>query len=395
MKKNISNPPPNFAALGIPPSLLAVLERLGFVSPTPIQEKSIPVARSGGDLIGIAQTGTGKTFAFGLPMIERVARKKSLGLVLLPTRELARQVDENLRLIGGPLGLRTAVLIGGESIGRQIDALRRRPHISVATPGRVIDQLGRGSLRLDNVGCLVLDEADMMLDMGFAPQIEKILRNVPRDRQTMLFSATMPPAIVKIASRHMKMPIEVEVAPSGTLVETVTQEMIILERADKFPETVKLLEKYTGSVLIFTRTKSGATILYRDLKRLGFEVAEIHSDRTLPQRRKALDNFKAGKCRILVATDIAARGLDINDIELVLNYDLPEQAEDYVHRIGRTARAGKKGAAVALAAPMQIDLIRQIERLIKQPIPQTRRVKIFDKKPPVRRTRSFGPHRRF
>jgi len=392
-KKNTEKPA-GFGGLGVAPSLIRVLTALRFTVPTPIQEKAIPAAGEGRDIIGIAQTGTGKTLAFGLPMIERIARLKVMGLVLLPTRELARQVDQHLKMIGEKLGLRTAVMIGGESIDRQLKALRRRPHIIVATPGRLIDHLRRGSARLDKVGCLVLDEADMMLDMGFAPQIEKILKEVPKDRQTMLFSATMPPGIVRIASRHMKMPIRVEVAPSGTPVENITQEMIVLERTDKFGELKKILEKYTGSVLIFRRTKSGVKILCHDLKRLDYKVAEIHSDLTLARRHKALEGFKAGQHRILVATDIAARGLDINDIELVLNYDLPEQTEDYVHRIGRTARAGKRGTAISFAAPTQMDIIRQIERLIKKPIPRTQLAKVYNKNPKMR-VRTFRPRRRF
>lgn len=384
-----------FGGLGLAPSLLEIIAELGFAVPTPIQHKSIPVAIEGKDVIGIAQTGTGKTLAFGLPMIQRIARRKAMGLVLLPTRELAYQADKNLKMIGSKLGLRTAILIGGEAIDRQLKALAAKPHIIVATPGRMIDHLRRGSANLEKINCLVLDEADMMLDMGFAPQIEKILREVPRDRQTLLFSATMPPAILRIAARHMKMPVQVEVAPSGTVVENVVQEMVILERADKFRELVKMLEKYRGSVLIFTRTKHGARNLCRDLRTLlGLEAAEIHSDRTLPQRRKALEGFRAGQFRILVATDIASRGLDISGIELVVNYDLPEQAEDYVHRIGRTARAGKSGTAISLATPSQIVAIREIERLIKKPIPQTQLTKVFNKNPVVR-VRRFGPRRRF
>jgi superfamily II DNA/RNA helicase len=266
MKTQTSNQSPDFGSLGVAPSLLEILAQLEFTSPTPIQQQSIPVAAEGKDLIGIAQTGTGKTLAFGLPMIERIARRKAMGLVLLPTRELATQVDESLRMVGAKLGLRTAVLIGGESMPRQLDALRRRPHIIVATPGRLIDHLMQGNVSLSKVNTLVLDEADRMLDMGFAPQIETVLKATPKERQTMLFSATMPPAILKIAARHMKLPVQVEVAPSGTTVESVTQEMTILGRTDKFPELRKLLGKYRGSVLIFVRTKWGVRKLSRDLK---------------------------------------------------------------------------------------------------------------------------------
>ncbi|MCU0679105.1 MAG: DEAD/DEAH box helicase [Planctomycetes bacterium] len=394
MKEETENQQADFISLGIAPSLLKVLDELGFIAPTPIQTRAIPPASAGQDIVGVAQTGTGKTLAFGLPMIQNIARQKAMGLVMLPTRELAIQVDENLRLVGAGLGLRTAVLIGGESFNRQLESLRRRPHIIVATPGRLIDHLGRGGLKLDRVKFLVLDEADMMLDMGFAPQIEEVLRSTPKNRQTMLFSATMPAAILRIAARHMKMPVHVEVAPSGTTVESVNQEMTILKRPDKFPELIKILVKYRGSVLIFARTKYGVKNLCRDLKKLNYEAAEIHSDRSLKERRLALEGFKDRRYRILVATDIAARGLDIKDIELVVNYDLPEQAEDYVHRIGRTARAGKSGTAVSFATPSQIGLVKQIENLVKKSflpaVPAT-----ANSRPLFKKRRSFGPRRHF
>ena len=361
-----------FKDLGISASILRVLEKLKLETPTPIQRKAIPVAMRGEDMIGIAQTGTGKTFAFGIPMLQRLAVHKGRGLVLLPTRELALQVDENLQKLGSALGLRTAALIGGEPIGKQIQLIKRNPHIIVATPGRLNDCLERRLLKLNEVKVLILDEADMMLDMGFMPQVKQILKYVPKIRQTMLFSATMPAAIAKLAAEYMTLPVSIEVAPSGTTVESVDQEMYVVRREDRLGHLVTILKKYLGSVLIFTRTKHNAKTLTRQLADLGHKAAEIHSNRSLVQRRQALDGFKSGRYRILVATDIAARGIDVKDIELVVNYDLPDDSGDYVHRIGRTARAGKEGKAISFANPTQWKEVRNIERLIKKNIAMTK-----------------------
>lgn len=362
---------PSFRSLGIEPSLLSVMERAGFVVPTPIQHKTIPVAIEGKDIVGIAQTGTGKTLAFSVPMIQRLMKMKSggRGLVVLPTRELALQVDEAFRKIGRTLGLRTAVLIGGESIYRQVQSLRARPDVIIVTPGRLIDHLKQGNVKLDDIKILVLDEGDHMFDMGFAPQINEILKRVPRERQTMLFSATMPDAILSLATKNMLLPLRIEVAPSGTAAEKVEQEIIVVKKDQKFSLLVKLLTEQSGAVLVFSRTKYGTQKIARDLKTAGFSSAEIHSNRSLIQRRAALDGFKFGKYRVLVATDIAARGIDVKEIAMVVNYDLPENSEDYVHRIGRTARAGKAGLAVSFAMPEQGQDIRAIERLIKKTLP--------------------------
>jgi len=361
-----------FAELGVSASLLDMLKRLRIETPTPIQRKSIPVAISGEDLIGVAQTGTGKTFAFGIPMIMRLASTKGRGLVLLPTRELAMQVEDALRKLGGPLGLKTALLIGGESFGRQISALKRNPHIIIATPGRLIDHLRRRTVRLFETKVLVLDEADMMFTMGFAPQVKEILLNVPKERQTMLFSATMPLVIVKLAAEHMKLPVNIEVSPSGTTVEAIDQEVYVMGRDDKLNHLEKVLNEYNGSILIFCRTKFGAKALTRKIIDMGHRATEIHSNLSFKQRKEALEGFKNGRHRILVGTDIAARGLDVNGIELVLNYDLPDNSEDYVHRIGRTARAGKKGKAISFATPNQRRDILSIERLIKKTLTLTK-----------------------
>jgi ATP-dependent RNA helicase RhlE len=381
-----------FYGLGIAPNILTVLDKLGFKTPTPIQEKSIPPGLEGKDMVGLAQTGTGKTLAFGIPMIQAALGGKQ-GLVILPTRELAAQVEETIRKIGGPLGIKTAVLVGGESMHRQLAALRRNPQIVICTPGRMIDHLEQKTISLKNIGILVLDEADRMLDMGFAPQLERILRTVPKERQTMLFSATMPQNIVGIANSYMKLPLRIEIAPSGTTTDKVTQEVFFIAKPDKSRLLEKLLYEYRGSVLVFSRTKHGAKKIAAGLRALGHAAAEIHSNKSLNQRREALEGFRNGKYRVLVATDIAARGIDVKGIELVLNYDLPTNPEDYVHRIGRTARAGATGHAISFAEPNQKGDVRSIERLMRVNLP----LKALPELPPVRpgmvEAPSYRPYR--
>lgn len=358
-----------FSGLGIAPALLEILDRLHFKTPTPIQSQAIPIAIQGKDVVGIAQTGTGKTLAFGIPMIQRLAQIQKRGLVVAPTRELALQIDESLRAVGQRLGLKTVVLIGGLSLGPQRQALSRNPHLIIATPGRLIDHLNQKNVRLQEVGIAVLDEADRMLDMGFLPQIQRILKELPKERQFMLFSATMPPEIMRIASSYMKLPIRVEIAPTGTTVENVTQELFIVSKEQKTALLIKLLETYQGSALVFTRTKYGASKIVRQVRATGIRAAEIHSNRSLGQRREALEGFKRGAYQVLIATDIASRGIDVTGIELVLNYDLPSSSEDYVHRIGRTARAGAKGHAITFAMPNEQKEVRSIERLIRKNLP--------------------------
>jgi len=358
-----------FYGLGIAPKLLEILDRLKYTVPTPIQEKSIPIAIEGKDMIGIAQTGTGKTLAFGVPMIQRLAAVKGRGLIILPTRELALQVDETFHKLGKSIGLRTAILIGGAGMKPQVDAIRWHPHVIIATPGRLIDHLDQGTLNLHDVKIMVLDEADRMLDMGFAPQIKRILSVVPKDRQTMLFSATMPNDIVKIATSYMQLPVRVEIARAGTLAEHVEQELFMVRKDDKLRLLENLLAAYHGTVLVFSRTKHGAKKICRVVESMGHRAAELHSNKSLNQRREALDGFKSGKYRVLVATDIAARGIDVIGIELVINYDIPEKAEDYVHRIGRTGRAGATGHAITFAEPDQGQEVRQIEKLAQVNLP--------------------------
>jgi len=361
----------DFYGLGIAPNILAILDKQGFKIPTPIQSKAIPVALEGKDVMGLAQTGTGKTLAFAVPMIQ-AALKGTQGLIVLPTRELALQVQETIEKVGGPLGVRTALLIGGAPISMQIRSLSRNPIIVVGTPGRIIDHLQQKTISLKRVGILVLDEADRMLDMGFAPQLKRILTDVPPSdagRQTMLFSATMPNDIMKLANAYMKLPLRIEIAPPGTAINKVTQELFFISKMDKPRLLEKILYEYRGSVLVFSRTKFGAKKIATSIRALGHTAAEIHSNRSLNQRREALDGFRNGKYRVLVATDIAARGIDVKGIELVLNYDLPSNPEDYIHRIGRTARAGAAGHAISFAMPDERRDVYDIERLMRSTMP--------------------------
>jgi ATP-dependent RNA helicase RhlE len=370
----------SFYGLGIAPKILDILERIKFKVPTPIQLKAIPLANEGKDIIGIAQTGTGKTHSFAIPMVQRLAQKKGVGLILAPTRELAIQIDEAFQGIAHPFGMKTACLIGGASMHDQVQALRKNPRVVIATPGRLIDHMGQWNFLPDNVTMLVLDEADRMLDMGFAPQIERILRFLPKDRQTMLFSATIPREIMEIAAKYMRLPISVEIAPSGTAAEGVTQELFIVMRESKLRLLTKVLAQYQGSVLLFSRTKYNAKKITRAIRDMRYSAAEIHSNRSLSQRREALEGFKSGKYRVLVATDIAARGIDVVGIELVINYDLPEDAQNYVHRIGRTGRAGYKGHAISFATPDQGNDVRDIEKLIRTSLPIARHPGISQEK---------------
>lgn len=355
-----------FDGLGIAPIILDILDKMQFKHPTPIQHQALPPAIEGKDLIGIAQTGTGKTLAFAIPMVQRLAALKGKGLVLVPTRELAAQVEETMNKLAPKFNMRTALLIGGASMHMQVQALRRQPRIILATPGRLLDHMEQRTVNLSDVNCLVLDEADRMFDMGFEPQIRQVLRVIPKERQTMLFSATMPPKIMQLASTYLQLPAYVEIAKPGTTSDLVTQELYIVTKENKNGLLVKLLEASRGSVLIFSRTKIGAVKIARGLQHAGIAAAQIHSDRTLGQRREALDGFKTGRYRVLVATDIASRGIDVTAIELVVNYDLPDDLDNYVHRIGRTGRAGHHGRAVTFAMPDQYMEVARIERLVQK-----------------------------
>jgi len=358
-----------FEELALSDNLLKQLHKLGFEEPTPIQYKAIPAGLKGEDVIGIARTGTGKTLAFSIPMIQKLASGEEVGLIILPTRELALQVEEEVRKIGRYFGIKTAVLIGGASINPQKIKLRRKPNVIIATPGRLIDHIQQKTANLSKVTYLVLDEADRMLDMGFEPQIQKVLETVPKNRQTMLFSATMPDKITKIAKKYMNTPVRVEIAPAGSTAQNVDQEAYIVGRHDKLSLLNHLLKETEGPVLVFSRTKHGARKIAKKLNQLKHKAAEIHSNKSLSQRREALNGFKSGKYRVLVATDIASRGIDVDNIALVVNYDVPDQLDDYVHRIGRTGRAGKSGKAVTFVAPEQKRELIKIERMIRMNIP--------------------------
>jgi ATP-dependent RNA helicase RhlE len=406
----LAHKPHTFAELGVAPRLLEALAHLRFTTPTPIQVQAIPPAVEGKDVIGVAQTGTGKTLAFGLPLIQRLAQQKGTALVVLPTRELAAQVERALLSVGKALGLRTAVLIGGASMHLQHTALARKPHVIIATPGRLIDHLEQKTADLRDARILVLDEADRMFDMGFAPQLKKIFVALPKpeDRQTLLFSATIPDQVMNLARQHMRLPIRIEIAPSGTAAETVEQEVFIVAKQDKTRLLEKILGDTNGSVLVFMRTKHTAKRLTRGLRAMGNTAAELHSNRSVSQRREALEGFSTGRYRVLVATDLAARGIDVRGIALVINYDLPMHAEDYVHRIGRTGRAGEPGRAISFVMPDQRRELKAIERLIRTalrvstmpqlPAPQPKAIfaAAKDDRRPYRSfsSRGRGPHSR-
>jgi ATP-dependent RNA helicase RhlE len=341
-----------FEDLGVSEALLAAVEALGWEQPTPIQVKGIPAGMEGGDIVGIAQTGTGKTGAFMIPCLERIEAGQGLQvLVLCPTRELAQQVCDDTAALAKGSQLRAASIYGGVSYGPQLEALEKGFEVISATPGRFLDHLGRGRVKLGAVRTLVLDEADRMLDMGFRPQIEGILREVPRSRQTMLFSATMPHGVHDLASRITKDAVWIEAAPSGTKAEGITELVYSVKPEMKPDLLLRLLEDPEWEqVLIFTRTKAGADALKTRLERHGIRTEAMHSNLRMAHRTRALERFSQKKVRVLVATDIAQRGLDVEGISHVVNYDVPSDPEDYTHRIGRTARAGAVGTAVTFVA---------------------------------------------
>ncbi len=360
-----------FRDLNLSEKTLHALERACFKQPTPIQAQAIPPALAGKDVIGAAATGTGKTAAFLLPIIERLSGKSGTrALVLAPTRELAIQIGEELERFGHGRHVRGAVVIGGVGMGAQAAAFRDRHEVIIATPGRLVDHLQSGTARLDEIEFLVLDEADRMLDMGFKPQLTKILQRLPRNRQTLLFSATMGGEVAEFAASHLKHPVRVEVARSGTTAERADQRVFLCAQEEKIPLLLALLEEDQLSTLVFTRTKHRADRLAKSLARAGHEVTRIHADRSQGQRRQALEGFREGKYRVLVATDIAARGIDVADIGHVVNFDLPHVAEDYVHRVGRTARAAASGKASAFCSPEEMDLLRGIEKLTRKALPR-------------------------
>ncbi|HEX3919215.1 MAG TPA: DEAD/DEAH box helicase [Caulobacteraceae bacterium] len=366
-----------FTDLGLSAGLLAALRTQGYETPTPIQAQAIPPIMQGRDLLGVAQTGTGKTAAFALPILHRLSanrrpasRKACRVLVLSPTRELAQQIAESFRTYGAKSGVTVAVFVGGVKYGAQVKSVAAGVDVLVATPGRLIDHMGQGVIRLDETEVFVLDEADQMLDLGFLEPIRKIVRKLPHKRQNLFFSATMPAAIATLAGEILHDAAEVRVTPESTTVERVSQRVIHVEADRKRDILVDLIAPRSVSrVLIFTRTKHGADRLAKFVAAAGIDVAAIHGDKSQAQRERALAAFKSGHVRALIATDIAARGIDVDSVSHVINFELPNVPESYVHRIGRTARAGNEGAAITLCDRTELKLLRDIERVTRMSIP--------------------------
>ena len=362
-----------FDDLGLRAEVLAAVNDAGYTHPTPIQLEAIPLALRGRDLIGLAQTGTGKTAAFTLPIIDRLldGPRRTRVLILTPTRELAAQVEESFTKYSKGSGLSVVAVYGGVGLEPQEKALRRGVDVVVATPGRLLDHLERRNVSFEHLEVLVLDEADRMLDMGFAPQINRVVAQIPPYRQTLLFSATMPPEVEALARKYLRKPLVVQVGRRSEAASTVTHAVYPVPQDKKSALLIELLNKpEMDSVLVFTRTKHGADRVVRHLERAGVDAVAMHADKTQGQRTKALEDFKAGRVRVLVATDIAQRGLDISGISHVINYDVPQQPEDYVHRIGRTGRAASTGDAYTFMSADEIAMVRTIERIIAQQIPR-------------------------
>ncbi|KAJ55037.1 DEAD/DEAH box helicase [Actibacterium mucosum KCTC 23349] len=367
----------NFASLGLAKKLVAGLDAAGIKDPTPIQQHAIPLALEGRDIMGLAQTGTGKTAAFGLPLIQQMMQfgtkpdpRTIRGLVLAPTRELAKQIQDNLRNYLGKSPMKVGMVVGGQSINAQSQRLSRGTDIVVATPGRLLDLLNRKAVTLNATRFLVLDEADQMLDMGFIHDLRKIAGYLPEKRQTMLFSATMPKLMAEIAESFLNNPERVQVSPPGRVADKITQEVHFVAQPEKTELLKEFLSKHTDErALVFARTKHGAERLMKHLVKAGFEAASIHGNKTQGQRDRAIAGFRDGAIKVLVATDVAARGIDIPDVKHVYNYDLPNVPDNFVHRIGRTARAGAEGRAIAFCAPDEASQLRAIQKVMKLEIP--------------------------
>ena len=365
--------PASFAELMLAPELLRAVADAGYTAPTPIQARAIPLILRGRDIMGLAQTGTGKTAAFTLPIVQRLlgGPRRARALILTPTRELAVQVKESFAKYAEHSGLVIVDIYGGVPLGPQEQALRTGVDVIVATPGRLLDHMERQNVAFDDLEVLVLDEADRMLDMGFAPQLNRIVAEIPKYRQTLLFSATMPPEVEALARKYLRKPIVVQVGMRTQAASTVTHAVYPVPRDRKSDLLIELLRQTElDSVLVFTRTKHGADKVVRNLESEGISALAMHSEKSQGQRTDALDRFRKGTIRVLVATDIAQRGLDIAGISHVINYDVPAQAEDYVHRIGRTGRAAATGDAFTFMAADEISMVRLIERTLGQPIPR-------------------------
>lgn len=364
-------PSVSFSELGLSERMLATLRQIGYTDPTPIQAATLPVALAGRDVIGQAQTGSGKTAAFAIPVLERLDAQRSevQALVLCPTRELAAQVEAEFERLAKGSGFGVLAVVGGDPIHRQLEGLKRKPAVVVGTPGRVLDHLQRHTLSLRGIRFAVLDEADRMLDMGFAPDVERILQQTPKQRQTLLFSATVPGWIHRLVERHMRDPQTISVSGQAELVDTVSQWCIECSWADKVEALTLLLDSpRVTSGLIFTATKRNADMLHTVLLGRGYDVTVLHGDLSQHDRDLALRKFRDSKVRFLIATDVAARGIDIDDISHVINYDVPASPEDYIHRVGRTARAGREGVALTLITPIEILKIRDIEKHTRRSI---------------------------
>ena len=365
-----------FASLGLAEPLLRVLEAENYLNPTPIQLQAIPRLLEGRDLLGIAQTGTGKTAAFGLPLLQKLAADKTRAasrgtraLILAPTRELAIQIDQSLKVYGRNLHLRHALVFGGVGQNPQVVTMKQGVDILVATPGRLLDLIKQNHVRLDTVSTFIVDEADRMLDMGFIRDVRRIVSLLPKQRQSMLFSATMPDDIVKLVGDMLKNPERVEVTPHSRPIERIAQHVVFTDAKEKRSLLGHLLKDPAFKrVIVFTRTKHGANKVAEVLGRGGFAAEAIHGNKSQNARQRALERFRSGHAPILVATDIAARGIDIDDISHVINFELPHEPESYVHRIGRTARAGASGVAISLVDGAERGLLKQIERLTRQPL---------------------------
>lgn len=356
----------DFNSLGLPQPLMRALAQIPFTTPTPIQAQAIPPALEGRDILGSAQTGTGKTAAFGIPLITKLLNNpRGSALVMTPTRELAVQVIDMMeKLLGKYSPIKSVLLIGGESMPKQLQQLKMRPRLIVGTPGRINDHLERGSLMLHDASFLVLDETDRMLDMGFGMQIERIVKFLPRERQTLLFSATLPDNIVALSNKYLTNPVRVSVGSTTKPIARITQDIIHTTDADKYMKLREQLDQRQGSIIVFVKTKWGAEKMATRLRRDRYSADAIHGDLRQSRRERVITGFRDSEFRILVATDIAARGLDIPHIEHVINYDLPQVPEDYIHRVGRTGRAGAEGAAVCLITPQDGLKWKAIHRLI-------------------------------
>ncbi len=397
-----------FTSLQLHPALLSAVEAEGYIHPTPIQAQAIPHLLDGRDLLGIAQTGTGKTAAFALPILQRLeharrpSSRRARVLVLTPTRELAIQIDESFGTYGKDLRRSHTVIFGGVGQRPQVDAMNRGVDVLVATPGRLLDLMGQGHIQLDEVGIFVLDEADRMLDMGFIHDVRRVIEKLPEPRQTLLFSATMPDAITRLSQRILDDPVRVEVTPEKLTVDRIVQRVLLVEKKDKPGLLAEVLgDPDIERALVFTRTKHGANRVVKQLGRVDIAAEAIHGNKSQGARQRALANFKEGRTRVLIATDIAARGIDVEGITHVINYDLPNIPESYVHRIGRTARAGADGMAISFCDVEERAYLRDIEKLIRQKVPLVRghrfesRVPVDEPRPARRRAAPVGRRQRW